>query len=99
MTMRQLMDLFFEGAEEGWNGSKTSPGSLRIKKNYLIHYSTTIAERREGKSIIINLTRYSLQTGKVQKMLKEAIGGREYIVVKKVPKDYCGSLEPYINRT
>lgn len=85
-----------EGAEDGYTGSKSAPGNLRIKGDYLIHYYTVIAQRREGADMIVNLFQYSIQTGNVQKKLKEALADQNYIIVKRVPKDYYGDLSVYI---
>lgn len=96
MTIKQLIDQFLDGAEDGYTGSKSIPGNLKIKGDYLIHYYTVIAQRREGAEMIVNLSQYSIQTGSVQKKLKEALAGQNYVVVKRVPKDYCGDLSIYL---
>ena len=46
--------------------------------------------------MIVNLSQYSIQTGNVQKKLKEALADQNYIIVKRVPKDYYGDLSVYI---
>ena len=98
MTIRKLIDLFLDGAENGHTGTKSTPGNLRIVKDKLFHYDTVIAERVNG-TYYVNLSQYSIQTGNVQKQLKEALMGEKYTVVKKVPRDYKGSLVDYEIKT
>lgn len=62
MRQNKLVDAFLEGAMEG------EVKSLHIRGDQLIHYNTPIAER-SGDKVILNYTRYSLATGKVQKMI------------------------------
>ena len=99
MTIRNLINLFLSGAEEGATGTKSSPGNLTIRENKLIHYCTVIAERLDSETYIVNLSQYSIQTGSVQKQLKDALQGKQYITVKKVPRDYSGSLQSFIKGT
>ncbi|HBL81975.1 MAG TPA: hypothetical protein DD391_05150 [Clostridiales bacterium] len=72
ITFQQLIDSFLSGETEGVSGSQSNPGTLKISGNQLIHYSTPIAERYNDK-IIFNVSRYSLQTGQLQKELKASI--------------------------
>ena len=44
------------------------------------------------------MTRYSIQTGRLQKLIKEMINEEIIITVLKVPMDYKGSLANYIIR-
>ena len=94
MTIKNVIELFLNGAESGHTGTKSIPRNLRIVENKLFHYDTVIAERTNEK-IYVNLSRHSIQTGNVQKQLKEALIGEKYIAVKKVPRDYKGSLVDY----
>lgn len=98
MTIKALIDLFLSGARDGSNGTKTMPGNLKIHGNYLIHYNTVIAERLPYGKYIVNLSQYSIQTGSVQKQLKQALQDQKYTIVKKVPRDYSGSLIPFIKK-
>lgn len=66
ITFQQVIDMFIDGSKEGYSGTKENQGNLKIKGDQLIHYSTPIAERFENK-YILNTTRYSVQTGQVQK--------------------------------
>ncbi len=50
---------------------------------------------RYKNSFIVNLSQYSIQTGRVQKMLKETLKGQSYYTVLKVPRDYTGSLSDF----
>lgn len=61
----------------------------------MIHYNTPIAERY-GDMFILNTTRYSLQTGQLQKKIKANIPEEKRIDVKRVPSDTTVSLKDYI---
>lgn len=69
--------------------------SLSIAGEQLVHYNTVIAERYEGK-IILNYTRYSLVTGKVQKMLTDAVDSSLFVYVSGVPSDTRTTLVAYL---
>ncbi len=73
----------------------SSTGTLRIKGDQLIHYYTPIAERCDGK-IIVNITRYSLVTGRLQKQLKELVPVELYVPVRGVREAYKGSLSDFL---
>lgn len=73
----------------------SSTGTLRIKGDQLIHYYTPIAERCDGK-IIVNITRYSLVTGRLQKQLKELVPEELYVPVRGVREAYKGSLSDFL---
>ena len=98
MKIRNVIDLFLDGAENGHTGTKSCPGNLKIVKDKLFHYDTVIAER-VNETIYVNLSQYSIQTGNVQKQLKEALNDTKYAAVKKVPRDYKGSLVDYEIKT
>ena len=95
MTFQNLIDSFLEGKTEGISGNPTTPGSLKIVGNQLIHFNTPIAERCNDK-IILNNSRYSIQTGQLQKKLKSSIPEHIRIDVKKVPANTLLSLSEYI---
>ena len=95
ITFQQLIDAFLSGETKGVSGSQSNPGTLKISGNQLIHYSTPIAERHNDK-IILNVSRYSLQTGQLQKKLKASIQEDIRIDVKRVPSDVAVSLSNYI---
>lgn len=92
MTQEQLVVEFINGAVEGVSGGG---GNLKIKQNKLIHYQTSIAQREPDK-IILNMTRYSLVTGRIQKMVREKTKSEELAIVYKVPEGYCGDLKEFI---
>lgn len=94
-TFTDIITMFLEGAESGRAGSRTNPGNLSIRGNQLFHYTTPIMERTENE-YIINLTRYSIQTGRLQKQLKEILADVSYTTVLKVPRDYEGSLSDFL---
>lgn len=88
MTQEQLIDEFLKGATEGVCGGS---GNLKIKGDKLVHYQTAIAERY-GERIIINVTRYSLVTGRLQKMLNQKVAEEKQIIARRVREGYNGSL-------
>lgn len=94
MNFQTILDSFLNGETSGRAGTKTAPGNLSIQGNQLFHYTTPIMERYND-SFIVNLTRYSLQTGRVQKMIKETLKGQSYFSVLKVPIEYTGSLRDF----
>ncbi|BDZ78238.1 hypothetical protein [Claveliimonas bilis] len=94
LNFQTIIDMFIAGETSGRAGSKTAPGNLSIHGNQLMHYSTPIMERTE-KGFIVNLSQYSIQTGRVQKMLKETLKNKHYYWVLKVPRDYKGSLSGF----
>ena len=88
MTQEQLIDDFLNGATEGICGGS---GNLKIKGDKLVHYQTAIAERY-GEKIIINVTRYSLVTGRLQKMLNQKVAEEKQIIARRVKEGHNGSL-------
>ena len=90
-TFKELIQAWLDGATDGVSATKT----LRIVGDRLIHYSTTIAERFEGK-VLINNTRYSLATGQLQKQIRSMVPEEQQVIVKRVPVDYNGSLRDFV---
>ena len=91
-TFKDVTEQFLDGAIEG---TSSGQGNLKIKGDVLVHYFTPILERY-GKKYILNVTRYSLITGKLQKQLKEMIPEEQLIIVKRVPEGYKSSLKDFI---
>lgn len=89
--MRQidLIKYFINGCTSG------DAFSLHIHGDQLVHYNTAILERHEGK-YILNYTRYSLATGKVQKMITDTIDGSLLIYVSGVPSDTRSTLVDFL---
>ncbi len=87
-----VIKMFIEGEVEG---SSSGQGNLKIKGNVLIHYFTPILERYNGK-FILNNSRYSIVTGRLQKKIKEIIPKDKIIIVLKVPEGYKESLSNFI---
>lgn len=85
VTCGKVIENFIAGVKEGEDGSVSSTKTVRIKGNQLIHYSTPIIERDED-GFILNISRYSLATGQLQKRMKEMLP-ESYRTVKKVPQD------------
>ena len=88
MNFKQIIEAFIAGASEGTSAGQ---GNLRIKGNTIIHYSTPVLERY-GEKYILNYTRYSIVTGRLQKQIKEMIPEDLIILVTGVQEGYKGSL-------
>ena len=71
---------------------------MSVDGDRLVHYSTVIAERHGGK-VILNYTRYSLASGKVQKMVTDAVPREDIIFVSGVEAGFKGSLTEYLADT
>lgn len=97
ITFQQVIDQFVAGEKEGYSGTSKSHGNLKIEGDQLIHYSTPILERF-GEKYIFNVTRYSIQTGQLQKKIKASISNDLIIEVKRVPSDTKESLKEYIQK-
>ena len=94
-NFQDIINMFLNGETSGRAGSKSAPGNLGIQGDQLLHYTTPIMERSE-KGIVVNLSQYSIQTGQVQKKIKETLGDNDYIVVRRVPRDYKGSVQDFL---
>ena len=86
VTFENVINNFIAGVLDTEDGSVSTTKTLKIQGDQLIHYWTPIAERRDGK-IIVNISRYSLATGKLQK---------QYVTVKGVREGYKGSLTDFL---
>ncbi len=78
MTQNDLFEKYLARSRSG------DALNLHIEGDKLIHYQTAILERCNGK-FIFNYTRYSLATGKVQKMITNAVSNDQLIYVTGVP--------------
>ena len=94
ITCGKVIENFIAGVKEDDDGSVSSTNTVRIKGNQLIHYSTPIIER-DGDGFILNVSRYSLATGQLQKRIKEMLS-EDYRTVSKVPRDYEYSLKDFL---
>lgn len=95
VNFEQLIKSFMSGMPDSDPEAISSTGTLKIKGDQLIHYYTPIAERSEGK-IIVNISRYSLVTGRLQKQLKELVPEDQYVPVRGVREAYKGSLKDFL---
>lgn len=93
--MKDIINEFINGAVEGISGSKSNPGNLKIRGNQVIHFNTPILERNK-KRYVLNMTRYSIQTGRLQKLIMELLMEDQYDVVLRVPMDSKQSLLDFI---
>ena len=90
MRQTDLVAAFIAGETSG------EAKSLSIAGEQLVHYNTAIAERY-GDKIILNYTRYSLATGKVQKLLTDAVDSSLLVYVSGVPSDTRTTLVDYLS--
>ena len=95
MTQEQLVKEFLSGATGGICGGA---GNLKILDNKLIHYQTVIAERVDGK-VFLNMTRYSVVTGRIQKMVQTSVEQDNLVEVKRVQEGYKNSLQNFSDYT
>ena len=91
MNSKELIDSFISGSKEGITSGQ---GNLKIKGDRLIHFQTTIAQRLSNQ-IIINMTRYSIVTGKIQKILYDKLPDNRKIIITRVAQNYDGLLSDY----
>lgn len=72
--------------------------TLHVRSNgdKLFNYGTCLAQRYNGK-IIVNVTRYSVTTSKIQSSLKHELSGYQVIEVSGVPLGTV-NLFPYIKK-
>ncbi len=99
ITGIELTNQFFEGETAGRSGSPKNPGNLSISGDQLIHYATPILQRQQ-ECYILNVSRYSLVTGQLQKRIREKLETEQlpYIMVKRVPEGYKGSLVDFVEK-
>ena len=92
LSQIELIRLFIQD-----NLQEGNAGNGHVKNNQYVHFWTPIMERY-GDKIILNQTRYSLVTGRLQKQMKELIPADKIIVVSKVPEGYKGSLVDFLSK-
>ena len=88
MRNKEVISKFVNFAESAATANVRSTGDK------LFNYYTCIAQRHEGK-IIVNATRYSATTSKIQCYLLRELLGYDVIKVTSVPLGTC-DLVPYI---
>jgi len=93
----QIIDSLFEGGQDGFVGSSAALSNTWLKGKQLIHFSTPILERSEG-TFIFNETKYSVQTNRLQKTILMKLQGKQFSSVHRVPMDYKGSLESFLQK-
>lgn len=90
MTQIELLRQFVEeNLQEG------NAGNGHVRNNQYIHFFTPILERYYD-NYILNQTRYSLITGRLQKNMKAIIPDEKLLIVKMVPEGYKGSLADFL---
>lgn len=66
--------------------AKSSNGNLKSFGNRLVSYYTTIAQRLDNGTIVLNRTKYSVSTSKIQTWTYGALcGHRNVVEVTNVP--------------
>lgn len=60
--------------------AKSSNGNLKSFGNRLVSYYTTIAQRLDNGTIVLNRTKYSVSTSKIQTWTKGAFYGHRNVV-------------------
>ena len=88
MRNKEVISKFVNFAETAATANVFSTGDK------LFNYETCIAQRHEGK-IIVNVTRYSMTTSKLQNNLRCELSGYDVTEVTGVPRGTC-NLVPYI---
>lgn len=96
ITCGEVIKNFINGLKEGEYGTVSSSNTVRIKGNQLFHYSTPIIERDED-GFVLNISRYSLATGQLQKRIKQMLP-EGFRTVIRVPKDYDNSLKDFLDK-
>lgn len=91
-NFKEVVQSFLDGATEG---TSSGQGNLKINGNVLIHYFTPILERY-GEKYILNYSRYSIVTGRLQKQIKEMLPEEQIIQITRVPEGYKGSLSEFV---
>lgn len=90
MTNKEVISKFVNFAESAATANVRSTGDK------LFNYETCIAQRHGGK-IIVNVTRYSVTTSKIQGYVRIELLGYDVIEVTSVPRGTC-DLVPYIKQ-
>lgn len=90
MRNQEVISKFVHFAESA------ATANVRSNGDKLFNYGTCIAQRHEGK-IIVNATRYSVTTSKMQGYLRAEVSNKVVITVTNVPIGTC-NLVPYINK-
>ena len=90
MRNQEVISKFAHFAESAATANVRSIGDK------LFNYETCIAQRHEGK-VIVNVTRYSVTTSKIQNCLLRELSDYDVIKVASVPRG-TRNLVPYINK-
>lgn len=90
MRNQEVISKFVNFAE------KAATANVRSFGDKLFNYGTCIAQRHEGK-IIVNETRYSVTTSKMQGYVRRELSNKVVIKVTNVPIG-TRNLVPYINK-
>ena len=88
MRNQEVISKFVNFAESA------ATANVRSTSDKLFNYETCIAQRHEGK-IIVNVTRYSVTTSKIQNYLRSELSNKAVIEVTSVPIG-TRNLVPYI---
>lgn len=89
----EVIELFVLGYGERYKAVTSHNKNLRIEGNKLVNYGTVLAQLI-GNDLIVNTTKYSVTTSKIQTWIKRA-SKDDYIEVTNVPI-YTSDLQNYI---
>lgn len=95
-NISELIEAFLSGETSGFSGNSPVLSNTKIVGNQILHFSTPILEREDV--FIFNETKYSIQTDRLQKQIKEKLTNSEisYVSVSNVEMDYKGTLKEFI---
>ena len=88
MRNQEVISKFVNFAESA------ATANVRSNGDKLFNYGTCIAQRHEGK-YLLNVTRYSITTSKIQCYVRRELSDHDVIEVTSVPRG-TRNLVPYI---
>lgn len=93
-NVRELILAFLNGEDDAFSGTSSFLSNTKIKGDTLFHYSTPILQRADDK-FIINTTKYSIQTDRLQKQILSIVPQEKQILISGVELDYKGKLSDF----
>ena len=80
MSNKEVINAFVNG-----KNARSSNGNLKSVNGKLISYYTTIAQKNEDGTFVLNTTKYSVSTSKIQTWTKHALRFYDYKEVTNIP--------------
>ena len=93
----ELIRAFVAGETSGFSGSSPVLSNTKIINNQVLHYSTPILERCSD-FFVLNMTKYSRQTDRLQDAIKAIIPEEKIRIVAGIEIDYKGSIVSFLNK-